>query len=31
MLARADSAQYLAKESGKADVRTEVSLDLQNS
>jgi diguanylate cyclase (GGDEF)-like protein len=30
MLARADSAQYLAKESGKADIRTEVALDLQN-
>jgi diguanylate cyclase (GGDEF)-like protein len=31
MLARADGAQYLAKESGKADIRTEVSLDLQNN
>jgi diguanylate cyclase (GGDEF)-like protein len=31
MLARADSAQYLAKESGKADIRTEMALDLENS
>jgi diguanylate cyclase (GGDEF)-like protein len=28
MLARADSAQYLAKEGGKADIRTEVALEL---
>ncbi|OGO18745.1 MAG: hypothetical protein A2Z14_09670 [Chloroflexi bacterium RBG_16_48_8] len=31
MLARADSAQYLAKEGGKADIRTEVALDLENN
>jgi hypothetical protein len=27
MLARADNAQYLAKESGKDDTRTELDLD----
>jgi diguanylate cyclase (GGDEF)-like protein len=31
MLARADSAQYLAKEGGKADIRTEVALNLQSN
>jgi diguanylate cyclase (GGDEF)-like protein len=30
MLARADSAQYLAKESGKADIRTEQALEIQS-
>jgi diguanylate cyclase (GGDEF)-like protein len=31
MLARADGAQYLAKEGGKADIRTEVALDPGNT
>jgi diguanylate cyclase (GGDEF)-like protein len=30
MLARADSAQYMAKEAGKADIRTEVALELES-
>jgi diguanylate cyclase (GGDEF)-like protein len=31
MLARADSAQYLAKESGKADIRSEIALNLEKN